>query len=100
LLTARLFGATACLEAGLIIGAFSDNQLEAETLALLTPMLNQSALAVSRMKELIDIAINSPLATGLAEEMRIVHHYAVTSHDATEGLLAFAERRKAAYRGS
>jgi enoyl-CoA hydratase/carnithine racemase len=100
LLSARLFGAEACLEAGLVVGAFPDDRLQAETIALLTPMLSQSALAITRMKELIDIAAHSSLAEGLAKELEIVHRYAVTSHDATEGLLAFAERRDAIYRGT
>jgi enoyl-CoA hydratase len=52
------------------------------------------------MKELIRVADEAPLSEGLLEEMRIVFDYAVTSHDATEGLMAFAERRKAVYRGT
>lgn len=100
LLSARLFDASTALQAGLALGAFPDDRLEAETIALLQPMLGRSSLATSKMKELIRIASEKPLSEGLAEEIRIVHDYAVNSHDATEGLLAFSERRDASYRGA
>jgi enoyl-CoA hydratase/carnithine racemase len=100
LLSARLFDAPAALAAGLVVGTFPDEELRAETLALLTPILSQSPLAVSKMKELIRLADETPLSEGLRQEMRIVSDYAVTSHDAMEGLMAFAERRNPTYRGS
>jgi enoyl-CoA hydratase/carnithine racemase len=100
LLSARLFDAPAALAAGLVVGTFPDEELRAETLALLTPILSQSPLAVSKMKELIRLADETPLSEGLRQEMRIVSDYAVTSHDAMEGLIAFAERRNPTYRGS
>lgn len=100
LLSARLFDAPAALAAGLVVGAFPTGQLRAETLALLAPIVGQSPLAVAKMKELIRLADDAPLSEGLAEEMRIVFDYAVTSHDAMEGLLAFAERRDPTYRGT
>jgi enoyl-CoA hydratase/carnithine racemase len=99
LLTARLFDAPAALAAGLVVATFPAEQLEAETFALLTPVLSQSPLAMSKMKELIRVADEAPLSEGLLEEKRIVSDYAVTSHDAMEGLMAFAERRSPAYRG-
>jgi enoyl-CoA hydratase len=100
LLTARLFDAAAALAAGLVVGTFPTDQLQTETLALLTPILSQSPLAVAKMKELIRLADEAPLSEGLVEEMRIVFDYAVTSHDAMEGLMAFAERRNPSYRGT
>jgi enoyl-CoA hydratase len=100
LLSARLFDAPAALAAGLVVGTFPAEQLRAETLALLAPILGQSPLAVAKMKELIRLADEAPLSEGLREEMRIVFDYAVTSHDAMEGLMAFAERRHPAYRGT
>jgi enoyl-CoA hydratase/carnithine racemase len=100
LLSARLFDAPAALAAGLVVGTFPPEQLRVETLALLTPILAQSPLAVAQMKELIRLADEAPLSEGLRQEMRIVSDYAVTSHDAMEGLKAFAERRKPTYRGT
>ena len=100
LLTARLFDAPTALAAGLVVGTFPAEDLRAETLALLAPVLGQSPLAVAKMKELIRLADEAPLSEGLRQEMRIVADYAVTSHDATEGLKAFAERRDPDYRGS
>jgi len=52
------------------------------------------------MKELIRLTDELPLSEGLRQEMRIVSDYATTSHDATEGLMAFAERRPPNYRGT
>jgi hypothetical protein len=32
-------------------------------------------------------------------ERRVCHHYCLTSHDAHEGLAAFAEKRESKYKG-
>jgi enoyl-CoA hydratase/carnithine racemase len=100
LLSAHLFDAPSALAAGLVVGAFPAGRLRAETFALLTPILGQSPLAVSKMKELIRLADEAPLSAGLLEERRIAFEYATTSHDAMEGLMAFAERRNPSYRGT
>jgi enoyl-CoA hydratase/carnithine racemase len=99
LLTGQLYDAREAIATGLAIQAFPDDELLAGTLAMLRPAVAHSPLALSKMKELIRIAVNTPLVNGLAEEIRVVHDYAITSHDATEGLLAFAERRPPEFRG-
>ncbi len=51
------------------------------------------------MKELIRIGQRTHLDEGLRQETDLVHEYATQSYDATEGLLAFADRRPPAYEG-
>ena len=46
------------------------------------------------MKRLASDALTMPLAAALRMEIDYVHNYATGSHDATEGLIAFAEKRK------
>ena len=58
-----------------------------------------AVVAAPEMKTLIGYAVDLPLDQALEAELDLVHRYATTSHDATEGLVAFADRRKPAYRG-
>jgi enoyl-CoA hydratase len=100
LLSGRLFDAAAATDAGLVVGTFPIDRLRSETLAVVGPLLKYSPLATKRMKELIHLATNTTLSEGVDKEWRVVHDYAVTSFDATEGLMAFAERRNPKYRGA
>lgn len=99
LLTGNTFDATTAVAAGLAVSVAPGPELLARTLALAGEMTKRSPLAFRKMKELIQIAQNHPLDEGLRRETDLVHHYATTSHDATEGLQAFAERRPPTYLG-
>jgi enoyl-CoA hydratase len=50
------------------------------------------------MKHLVNAGMQRSLEEGLALEVDYVHRYATTDPDATEGLLAFGEKRKPVYR--
>lgn len=97
--TARLFDAATAHRTGLTTLMAPPEQLAAETFDLIAEAAATTPLGRARMKELIAIAQNTPLEQGLSRERDIVHEYATTSYDATEGIRSFADRRPARYRG-
>jgi enoyl-CoA hydratase/carnithine racemase len=99
LLTGALFPAEAAVAAGLAVGSASEKSLRGFTEKVVLSACRASPLATARMKHLINVAENTPLAEGLEQERAIVADYATTSHDATEGLEAFVERRRPEYTG-
>lgn len=99
LLTGRLFDARTAFDLGLAALVAPPADLEAATMDLIAECAGHSPLARATMKRLIAIAQNTPLDEGVRRELDIVVDYATTSHDATEGLRAFAERRRPDYRG-
>ncbi|MDE0612900.1 MAG: enoyl-CoA hydratase/isomerase family protein [bacterium] len=99
LLSGRLFEPSEAVEAGLALLVSPQSELRSKTLDIVADLCRTSPLARQRMKELIAYAQRSLLQDGLAEEQRVVFEYATTSHDATEGLNAFAERRQPDYKG-
>lgn len=99
LLTGRLFPASVAVDIGLAVSSAPAERLRDHVLELLKEMAPRTALGQARMKELIRVAQATHLGDGLKIETDIVHAYATTSFDATEGLMAFAERREPRYRG-
>ena len=99
LLSGRLFEPSEAVEAGLALLLSPLSELRSKTLDIVVDLCRTSPLARQRMKELIAFSQRSLLQDGLAEEQRVVFEYATTSHDATEGLNAFAERRQPDYKG-
>jgi enoyl-CoA hydratase/carnithine racemase len=59
---------------------------------------NRAAMAVGRIKRAVQSGVDSSLAEGLALE-RELQAELFASHDAKEGLSAFSEKRKGAFRG-
>jgi enoyl-CoA hydratase/carnithine racemase len=99
LLTGNLFDAHTAVESGLAVSRAPRPNLLEHTLKFIADITERSPLAFARMKALINIAQNHGLAEGLGLETDVVHEYATTSHDAPEGLDAFAERRAPRYLG-
>jgi enoyl-CoA hydratase/carnithine racemase len=99
LLTGALFPAEAAVTAGLAVGSSGPGSLRDFTVQLVLGACRASPLATAQMKHLINVAENTPLAEGLEQERRVVGTYATTSHDATEGLEAFAQHRPPNYTG-
>jgi enoyl-CoA hydratase/carnithine racemase len=99
LYTGRLFSAAAAVEAGLATFSAPLEELTDRTLELIDEITRLTPLGWQTMKKLVDTAQRTGLTEGLAQEHDTVFDYATSSHDATEGLLAFAERRPAKYLG-
>lgn len=99
LLTGRLFDASTAAATGLTALVAPADELMTQTLDLTAAAATHSPLAREKMKELLRVAVTTPLDEGLQYEQDVVHLYATTSFDAREGLAAFAERRPPHYRG-
>jgi enoyl-CoA hydratase len=99
LLTGSLYDAAVAEALGLAWLTAPADQLLDATLDLMSLLLHGSPLSRKLMKELIQVAESTDLAEGLRQERQIVFDYATTSHDATEGLRVFRERRPAGYLG-
>lgn len=99
LLTGELHTAQEAYEAGLAAAVVPGAELRAHTFALAQSVCRHSPLALRRAKELVALAFDTPLDEGLRRERALVHEYATTSFDATEGLRAFDERREPRFEG-
>jgi enoyl-CoA hydratase len=99
ILSGRLYSAAEAATSGLVADVWPRSELEARTLELASVISRHSPLAVRRARELLALADSETLTDRLEQERRIVHEYATSSFDATEGLMAFAEKRPAHYRG-
>lgn len=85
---------------GLVNRAVPAGELMAAVDELAKKILAKSPAGVRGMKYLVREGMQVPLHAGLELELNYVHHYATASHDATEGLLAFAEKRRPNFRGA
>jgi enoyl-CoA hydratase len=99
LLTGELYPAQYAADIGLASLIAPRAELRERTLRLAAGIARHTPLGLQRMKHLIDIASTTSLPDGLAAEIGVVLDYATTSHDAQEGLDAFAERRQPRYLG-
>jgi enoyl-CoA hydratase len=99
ILSGAHYSAQAALTAGLIAEVVPSTELRRRTLQLAATIAAFSPLAVRHAKSLLNLAESSSMGERLAAERALVHEYATTSFDATEGLNAFAERRAPNYRG-
>jgi enoyl-CoA hydratase len=98
MLSGELLPARECERIGLVGEVVADGQLMERTRDIAASLLDKSPAGVKGMKHLVNAGMQGALEAGLALEMDYVHRYATTDPDATEGLRAFAEKRKPAYR--
>ena len=96
-LTGRMVGAEEAERAGLVARVVPTGDLERETLALAAKIASFSLPVVMKIKESINRAYEMPLTEGLAFERREFHSTFALA-DQKEGMRAFVEKRKPAFR--
>ena len=98
-LTARMMDAAEAERAGLVSRVVAPDKLLEEALAAAAKIASQSPLAVAMNKELVNAAFETTLSTGVAMERRLFHSL-FAFDDQKEGMAAFVEKRKPAFKGS
>ncbi|NJD24495.1 MAG: enoyl-CoA hydratase [Betaproteobacteria bacterium] len=96
-LTARFMDAAEAEKAGLVARIYPADQLLEETLKAAQTIANFSLPVVMMVKESVNRAFESSLNEGLLFERR-AFHAAFALEDQKEGMAAFAEKRKPAFR--
>jgi enoyl-CoA hydratase len=98
MLSGALLPAREAERIGLVGEVVPDGRLVERVRELAAGLLEKSRSGVRGMKHLVNAGMQGPLEAGLTMEMEYVHRYATTDPDATEGLAAFRDKRKPAYR--
>jgi len=96
-LTARMMDAAEAERAGLVSRVVPAEKLLEEALAAAETIASYSLPVVLMIKECVNRAYESPLAEGMLFERR-VFHAAFALEDQKEGMNAFVEKRKAAFK--
>ena len=99
ILTARMMDAAEAERSGLVSRVVAADKLIEEAMAAAAKIASQSPLAVMMNKELVEAAYETTLATGVALERRLFHSL-FAFDDQKEGMAAFIEKRKPAFKGS
>ena len=100
MLTGDLIPAAEAHRIGLVSVVAADDQLEAKTNELVAKLLAASQSGLRGAKHLINKGQQLDFHESLRMELEYVHTYATTHPDATEGLIAFAEKRKPRFSGT
>jgi enoyl-CoA hydratase len=96
-LTARMMDAAEAERAGLVARVIAADKLIEETLAAANTIAGYSLPVVMMIKESVNRAFESSLAEGLLFERR-AFHAAFALEDQKEGMAAFVEKRKPAFK--
>lgn len=94
MLTGELLEADTCERWGLVTRVVADEDLIAAAQELVAGMMGKSPVGLQGMKRLANMTLDTPYIQGLRDEIDFVHRYATTEPDATEGLMAFKEKRE------
>jgi len=94
MLTGRLIDGVEAERIGLVAEAVPAADLAAHVDALVDGLLERSRAGVAGMTHLVNEGMRGSLADGLRMEVDYIHRYATTHPDATEGLVAFQEKRR------
>lgn len=98
-LTARMIDAAEAERAGLVARVVPADKLLDEALGAAAKIAAQSPLAVAMNKELVNAAFETTLSTGVLMERRLFHSL-FAFEDQKEGMAAFIEKRKPAFKGA
>lgn len=98
ILTGEPIGAAEAERIGLVGRVVPGERLMEEARALALKLAGRSRAGLRGAKKLVNEGLALPLADALELERRFVHAYATTEPDATEGLVAFAEKRPPRFR--
>jgi enoyl-CoA hydratase len=98
MLTGDLLDAETCERWGLVTRVVPDAGLIAAAEAWAAGLADKSAVGLAGAKRLANMTLDLPYEEGLRAEIAFVHRYATTEPDATEGLLAFKEKRAPRFR--
>jgi enoyl-CoA hydratase len=96
-LTGRMMDAQEAERAGLVSRIVSADKLMEEALAVAERIAGLSQIAVMMVKESVNRAFETTLAEGVRFERRLFHSTFATE-DQKEGMAAFVEKRKPAFR--
>jgi enoyl-CoA hydratase/carnithine racemase len=99
MLTGDLLSAEEAQQTGLVNTVVPDVELAAAATALAARLGEKSRVGLRGAKHLANLTLTTDLSTGLRREIDYVHRYATTERDATEGLIAFKEKRKPVFLG-
>lgn len=100
MLTGRFLGASEAMAIGLVNEVISSDRLLDHAWELASQLAAKSGSGIKGIKHLVNTGLQMPMGAALDFEIDYVHAYATTNPDATEGLRAFAEKRKPAYQPS
>ena len=98
ILTGELIEAAEAMRVGLVNYVLPSNQLEQKTDELLSKLRDLSAATLELTKKAIDIGRGRSLDSVLMEVEDMYLHELMKTHDATEGIKAFIEKRKPVWR--
>jgi enoyl-CoA hydratase/carnithine racemase len=98
ILTGALLTAAEAERIGLVNEVVPDDELDAAIDRLIVQLSAKSRVGLRGAKHLANLTLTHDLASGLRQEIDFVHRYATTEPDATEGLVAFRDKRKPAFR--
>jgi len=98
ILSGRIISAEEALRIGLVNKVVAENELESSTMDFLKPYLNLSAEVLRQTKKAIMTGLMDDLEPSLQAIEDIYLNQLMKTHDAQEGLSAFLEKRKPAWK--
>lgn len=98
ILTGEMIEAAEAMRVGLVNYVLPSNQLEQKTIELLSKLRDLSAAALELTKKAIDLGRGRSLDSVLMKVEDMYLHELMKTHDATEGIKAFIEKRKPVWR--